>query len=90
MRIYRNNGNKSLEGQGLDQKDQDKDLTHKDKDLTPKDQDNDLKYVLKEFLRTRINITDILYVTIAVSYNKSWRNGTFSRETARMYKNPED
>src|SRR6218665_3538615 len=37
-------------------KDQDKDLldlTHKDKDLTPKDQDKDLKYVLKEFLRTR-------------------------------------
>ena len=31
----------------------------KDKDLTPKDQDKDrdLKYVVKESLRTRINIT---------------------------------
>ena len=41
--------------------DQDKDLTPKDndKDLTPKDKD--LKYVLKESLRTRtrINITDV-------------------------------
>src|SRR6218665_7442 len=49
MRINRNNGNKSLQGlkqgQGLDHKDKDKDLTHKDhdkdKDLTPKDQDKD-------------------------------------------------
>ena len=30
-------------------------MTLKDKDLTPKDKD--LKYVLKESLRTRINIT---------------------------------
>ena len=58
------------QGQGLDHKDQDKDLTHKDqdkdltpkdKDLTPKDQDKDLKSVLKESLRTRINIPGYKY-----------------------------
>ena len=47
----------------LTHKEKDKGLTHKDKDkdLTPKDQNKnkDLKYVLKESLRTRtrINIT---------------------------------
>ena len=59
-RKYRINGlfdrdvNKDLT---LKDQDKDKDLTHKDqdkgKDLTPKDQDKDLKYVLKESLRTR-------------------------------------
>ena len=37
------------QGQGLDHKDQ-------DKDLTPKDQDKDLKNVLKDSLRTRTRI----------------------------------
>ena len=60
------------QGQGLDHKDQDKDLTHKDqdKDLTPndqeKDKDKDLKYVLKESLRTRtrINITGLSFLVV--------------------------
>ena len=58
MRINWNNGImetspcKDLrQGQGLDHKDKDKDLTHKDKD-----KDKDLKYVLKESLRTRTRI----------------------------------
>ena len=64
MRINRNNGimetslcRDQRQGQGLDHKDQDKDkdLTHKDKDMTPNYRD--LKYVLKESSRTRINIT---------------------------------
>ena len=69
MWINRNNGNKSLQGlkqgQGLDHKDQDKDLTPKDKDLTPKDQDKDLKNVLKDSLRTstRINIPALMYIS---------------------------
>ena len=38
-------------------------LEYKDKDLTPKDQDKDkdLKNVLKESLRTRINIPGLKY-----------------------------
>jgi len=58
-----------LNKQGLTGKDQDKDKhqTHKDQDkdknqtLKDKDKDEDLKSVLKDSLRTKINITEIYW-----------------------------
>src|SRR6218665_558993 len=58
-------------------RDKDKDLTpkdqNKDKDLTPKDQDmdKDLKYVLKEFLRTRTRTRTTARQIILIAHNLS-------------------
>ena len=58
----------------LTPKDQDKDLTPKDKDLTPKDQDKDkdLKYVLKESLRTRTTARQIILIAHINLSNVQW------------------
>ena len=54
-------------GKDKDQTYKDKDQTYQDKDLTHKDQDlthKDLNLVLKESLRTRINITGVSHAQI--------------------------
>ena len=48
------------------------DLTPKDKDLTPKDQDKDLKYVLKESLRTRTTARQIILIAHINLSNVQW------------------